>query len=96
MENRDKATMEVATAELEKLAAELDARGLDTTITAPIGRLPYLTARNRDASSLTESILTDQGFFWWSWAERISPADDVTAAANRIAHVLAALPDGGA
>jgi hypothetical protein len=95
MTTRENPSSDPAT-DLEKLAVELDARGLDTTITAPVGRLPYLTARNRDTSSLTETILTDRGFFWWSWAERIGPADDVTAAANRVAHVLAAEPDGGA
>jgi hypothetical protein len=84
------------TADLEKLAAELGARGFATTITTPDGRLPYLTAQNPDASAMIETILADQGFYWWSWAERIGPASDVAAAASRVAHVLAAGPDGAA
>jgi hypothetical protein len=84
------------TADLEKLAAELGAHGLATTITIPDGRPPYLTAQNPDASALTETILADQGFYWWSWAERIGPASDVAAAASRVAHVLAGVPDGAA
>jgi hypothetical protein len=81
------------TADLEKLAAELGARGFETTIT-PDERLPYLTARNPDASALSEIILAHQGFYWWSWAERIGPVSDIAAVASRIAHVLATVPDG--
>jgi len=58
------------TADLEKLAAELGARGFAATITISDGRPPYLTAWNPDASALTEMILVDQGFYWWSWVLR--------------------------
>jgi hypothetical protein len=84
------------TADLEKLAVELAVRGFPTTITTPDGRPPYLTAQNPDTSALSVMILADQGFYWWSWAERIGPASDVASAARRIAHVLAGVPDGAA
>jgi len=84
------------TADLEKLAAELGARGFAATITISDGRPPYLTAWNPDASALTEMILVDQGFYWWSWAERIGPASEAAAAASRVANVLADVPDGAA
>jgi hypothetical protein len=53
---------------LEKLAAELGARGFDTHLTTPADRLPFLTVRNPQAAQLTEVILADGGSFWWSWA----------------------------
>jgi len=84
------------TADLEKLAVELAVRGFPTTITTPDGRPSYLTAQNPDTSALSVMILADQGFYWWSWAERIGPASDVASAARRIAHVLAGVPDGAA
>jgi hypothetical protein len=84
------------TADLERLAAELGARGVATTIITPDGRPAYLTAQNPDASAMSETIFADRGFYWWSWAERIGPASDVAAAASRIAYVLAAVPDGAA
>ncbi|WP_344821851.1 hypothetical protein [Actinocorallia longicatena] len=49
---------------------------------------------NPEASALTENILAERGadgwWYWWSWAERISAADDLNMAAERVAQVLAA------
>jgi hypothetical protein len=94
MENTDSATAAAGTAELEKLAVELGACGFTTTITIPDGHLPCLTVSNPEASALSETILASQGFYWWSWAERIGPVGDVAAVASRIARVLAVVPGG--
>lgn len=77
------------TADLEKLAAELGARGFTTQLHAPAGRVPSLAVTNPRAAKLTETIMTGDGSFWWSWAERIARLDSVAAAADAIARVLA-------
>lgn len=78
---------------LEKLGAELVERGFRVRLTVPRGRPASLHVMNPDASGLTENILAEAGtdgwWFWWSWAERIGVADDVPAAADRVARVLA-------
>jgi hypothetical protein len=79
---------------LERLGEELVARGFRVRLTTPAGRPPSLHVMNPDASALTENILAESGadgwWFWWSWAERISVADDVTGAADLVVRVLAA------
>jgi hypothetical protein len=85
---------EAGTTALEKLAVELGGRGFTTTITVPDGHLPYLTASNPEASALSETILASQGCYWWSWAERIGPVDDIAGVASRIAQVLAVVSGG--
>ncbi|GAA0955743.1 hypothetical protein [Actinocorallia libanotica] len=81
---------------LERLGDELVGRGLRVRLTMPLGTAPCLHVMNPEASALTENILAERGvdgwWFWWSWAERISAADDVPAAADRVAQVLAASP----
>ena len=77
-----------AGAALEKLAAELGARGLDPLITTAGGRL-VLVVSNPRALALSENILADGQWFWWSWEERIVPTEDVPGAADAIARVLA-------
>ncbi len=47
---------ETADTSLEKLAAELAARGFQTRLTAPEGRLPSLAVTNREAAMLTETV----------------------------------------
>ena len=80
---------ETADTSLEKLAAELAARGFQTRLTAPQGRLPSLAVTNREAAMLTETVLADATSFWWPWADRIAAVTDVRAAADMIARVLA-------
>ncbi|GAA4154820.1 hypothetical protein [Actinomadura keratinilytica] len=79
---------------LEKLGEELRRRGLRARLTVPRDGSPSLHVINPAASVLTENILVEDGadgwWYWWSWAERIAAADDVTAAAARVAAVLAA------
>jgi hypothetical protein len=73
---------------LEKLAAELGGRGFDPVISTVGGR-PALVVSNPDAPALSENILVDGRWFWWSWAERIVSTEAVSAAADAIARVLA-------
>lgn len=78
---------------LGKLGEELASRGFRVRVTTPRGLPASLHVMNPDASALTENILAEDGtdgwWFWWSWAERIAAADDVPAAADRVARVLA-------
>jgi hypothetical protein len=73
---------------LEKLTAELVARGFDPVIITTGGR-PALVVSNPRVPALSENILADGDWFWWSWAERIVPTADVPGAAEAIARVLA-------
>jgi len=74
---------------LEKLAAELGARGFESRlITAESGH-PSLKVTNPQATALSENVLAAEGWLWWSWAERIAAVTDVAAAADAITRVLA-------
>ncbi len=82
------------TTALEKLAAELTARGYEARLIAPDGRPPWLTVINPAAAMLAETIMADAQWFWWPWADRIAPTADVATAADAIAQVLAPAPGG--
>ena len=87
-----------ATVYLDKLAEELTNRGLDAWLMAPPGRVPSVYITNPAARALEENVYADRGkdglvWYWWSWAERISIADDLDAAASTITRVLG-LPRG--
>jgi hypothetical protein len=75
-------------ADLEALAAELSARGLQANVQTVPGRPPYLDVRNPRASVLTERVYAQAGSFWWSWAEPIASCDEMTKAAAILARVL--------
>jgi hypothetical protein len=83
------------TATLEKLAAELNARGYEARLTAPDGRPPWLAVINPAATMLEETVMAYAEWFWWPWADRIAPAADAATAADAIARVLALAPAGG-
>ncbi|MFI0409684.1 hypothetical protein [Actinomadura sp. 3N508] len=78
---------------LEELGGELVERGFRVRIVQPRDQPPVLHVLNPDVSALTENVLAEQAadgwWYWWSWAERIAPADDAPTAAARIARVLA-------
>ena len=87
-----------ATVYLDKLAEELTSRGLEAWLMAPPGRVPSVYITNPGARALEENVYANQGkdglwWFWWSWAERISMADDLNATASAITRVLS-LPRG--
>jgi len=78
---------------LEKLAEELKNRGLEAWLMAPPGRVPSVYITNPAARALEENVYANRGkdgmwWFWWSWAERVSLADDLEAAATAVSHVL--------
>ncbi|HLI37987.1 MAG TPA: hypothetical protein VKV80_11705 [Streptosporangiaceae bacterium] len=78
---------------LGKLGDELIRRGLCARLVLPPGRVPSLHVVNPQAAMLDEDVYADRGsdgalWFWWSWAERIAVAGDVTTAAAVIARVL--------
>lgn len=81
---------------LEGLAEVLSGHGLRARLMTPPGRVPSLHAVNPAASALAEDIYAGPGqdghwWFWWSWAERITPCADLAGAARQISRVLAAL-----
>jgi hypothetical protein len=82
------------TAELEKLAAELDSQKYAVSLVTSDGRRSHLTITNRKALQLTENIYCAEGWFWWGWAERIAPVADLAAAAATIARVLRIVDPG--
>jgi hypothetical protein len=75
-------------AELEKLAPELIARGLQADIRTPEGKLPYLEVRNPRIQVLAEKVYAQADAYWLNWAERITGCDEVTKAADTLARVL--------
>lgn len=81
------------TPELEKLAAELDGRTYAVTLVTAPGRRPCLRITNRQAVQLTELIYAAPAgdgamWFWWGWAQRISPVTDLAGAAAAVDRVL--------
>src|SRR5262249_60366439 len=54
-------------------------------------RPPGLSGPSRHAD-IGEDIYTADGWFWWSWAERITPVGEVPAAAAKVATVLGVVP----
>ena len=84
------------TAELEKLAGELDGKAYVITLETAAGRRPCLSIANRRTMQRTEFIYAapadDQAWwFWWGWAQRIAPVADLTAAAVAVDRVLRVL-----
>ena len=73
---------------LEKLAAELTARGFETRLAVPQGHVPSLAITNPQATALSETVVADEDWYWWSWGERVAPVADVSEAAGAIARVL--------
>lgn len=83
-------------ARLESLAEELRKFGLTTRLAAPPGRVPSLRVVNPAVSRLAEDVYVGRSqdglwWFWWPWAERIAPGNELAGAAARIARVLRAV-----
>jgi hypothetical protein len=77
-------------AALKRLDAALDPAQFSTTLLIKTGRRPRLTIVARRTRA-TVNIQVDT-WFWWSWAERIAPADDLLTAASRITARMLTLP----
>ena len=83
-----------AVALLEELGARLSAVGWQTRLHAPPDRRPMLHIANPAVTVLSEFVTAEQDrsgqwWYWWSWAERISPADDLAQAVTVVGRVLA-------
>lgn len=87
-----------AVAVLDDLAARLSAQGWQTRLHAPPDRRPMLHVANPAVTVLSEYVTAEQDrhgrwWYWWSWAERISPADDLAQAVTVVGRVLASHGD---
>lgn len=79
---------------LHALATVLEQRGFHTCVRQPEGCPPTLTVINPQAPVLTEKILIGAGVeeelaFFFPWPQKIAPATEPVAAAERIECVLA-------
>jgi hypothetical protein len=81
-------TQPTAVNDLQNLATELAAHGLQTTLNRPVGNAPCLVVRNPHASVLTETVHACQGSYWWSWKEPIASCDQPVQAAILLVKVL--------
>jgi len=55
--------------------------------------LPRPTAikvTNPQVTALSETVVAGEDWYWWSWAEKVAPAADVSEAAAVISRVLSA------
>ncbi|MFC0038700.1 hypothetical protein [Actinomadura rayongensis] len=79
---------------LEDLEQALDTRGLVGRVVSTGTGHAFLRVINPDAASLAEDVTcapspeSPDVYFWWSWGERLHPADDPATAASKLAHVL--------
>ena len=81
-----------ATSHLIQLADQLRDRGLHARLLSRPQQVPRLRVINPEAASLTETIsaapVDAVWWFWWSWAEQITPVGKLDAAAERVHYVL--------
>ncbi len=81
-----------ATAHLRELGDLLLARGLHVRVGPTPSGLPQLIVISTMVPTLSEVIFAaprkDRWWFWWSWAERIAPVDDLSTTVTRICQAL--------
>ncbi|RAY12458.1 hypothetical protein DPM19_25295 [Actinomadura craniellae] len=75
-------------ARLEELASRLGEEGIYSRLTTPIGMPPSLHVLNPQVPTAEEHVIVDRSWFWWAWAQRISPASDLDGAIACIRRVL--------
>ena len=80
-----------ARADLERLAAEVAARGYQARLVARPGVRPYLEIRNPQAAVMTDQIYAEGEYFVWSWDQPVARRDEVAGAADKVARVLRTL-----
>jgi hypothetical protein len=85
--------VQLAAERLLGLADDLGGRGFATNIVRTNAGT-RLRVISREANRLTEDVYVAPAgdgtwWFWWSWAERITSAEQMAEAAAKIAHVLA-------
>jgi hypothetical protein len=88
-----------AAAQVEALAGELSRRGFATSVTGAAlhHHHPCVRVTNTHVTRMSEDVYAAPGrdgqwAFWWSWADKIGPVDDIEAAAMAIAYVLSPGP----
>ena len=82
----------VAAQRLDALANELDRRGFSARVLVTGDKL-RMWVQNRSIIQLSDAVYAapaEDGswWLWWSWADQLSPIDDVESAAVKIAYVL--------
>ena len=79
---------------LERLAGTLAGHGMDVSLAAPPGRVPWLEVVHPAAGCAGDVYAArcrdGNWWFWWPWAERIATESDLDAAAATIEDALAA------
>jgi hypothetical protein len=81
---------EHAVAFLDMLAAQLHARGWTGYMSTPAGRLAFLSVPDPHGRTGGADVIavpdghSGQWWYWFSWAERIAPADAPAEAADTI------------
>ena len=78
---------DTAVTALERLAAELNPTEFVTMLVTGDNQVPYLDVATR-SPQLSETIYVHDGYFWWSWAERLAPITDLPTATAKISAVL--------
>jgi hypothetical protein len=73
--------------QLEKLRAELEARGWPADHRGPACK-PFLHVRNPADPGFNDSVAYRAGRYCWNWGPEITPVDDVQEVADCILHVL--------
>jgi uncharacterized membrane protein YkvA (DUF1232 family) len=82
----------IAAKQLDDLRAQLDRRGFSAQVLAANGKL-RVSVQNRLVTQLSEVVYAapdSEGawWLWWSWKDKITPIDDMSNAAFKIAYVL--------
>jgi hypothetical protein len=80
---------------LERLAGTLAERGMNVSLVAPPGRVPWLEVVHPAAGGAAGDVYAARcrdgnWWFWWPWAERIATESDLGAAAATIEEALGA------
>jgi hypothetical protein len=84
-----------AEAQVQALAGELSRRGFATSVTGAgmHHHHPCVRVTNTQVARMSEDVYAAPGrdgqwAFFWSWADKIGPIDDIEGAAVAIAYVL--------
>jgi hypothetical protein len=77
---------------LNDLAAAVDPCHYAATLVTDDGPVPYLMVSSLHAQ-LGEAVFTDGQFYYWPWGQPIAAVGNPTAAASKVATVLAATPE---
>ena len=87
----DSSDADAARADLERLAAEVAARGYQARLVVRPGVRPHLNIRNPQAAVMSDQIYAEGEYFVWSWHQPVARRDEVTDAADKVARVLRTL-----